>query len=87
MELQKMNTENQRLKDMLGQVTTSYSALQMHFAALMQQHQQQNHGKESNKEQQVINFLSKQLTVPSILDMMAMMMMILVYHFNLVQVG
>jgi len=73
-----MNTENQRLKDMLGQVTTSYSALQMHFAALMQQHQQQNHGKESNKEQQVINFVSKQLTVPSILDMMAMMMMILV---------
>ena len=54
-----MNTENQRLKDMLGQVTTSYSALQMHFAALMQQHQQQNHGKESNKEQEVINFLSK----------------------------
>jgi hypothetical protein len=78
MELQKMNTENQRLKDMLGQVTTSYSALQMHFAALMQQHQQQNHGKESNTEQQVINFVSKQLTVPSILDMMAMMMMILV---------
>jgi len=73
-----MNTENQRLKDMLGQVTTSYSALQMHFAALMQQHQQQNHGKESNTEQQVINFVSKQLTVPSILDMMAMMMMILV---------
>ncbi|KAJ6885381.1 WRKY transcription factor 31 isoform X1 [Populus alba x Populus x berolinensis] len=54
MELQKMNTENQRLKDMLGQVTTSYSALQMHFAALMQQHQQQNHGKESNKEQEIV---------------------------------
>ncbi|KAJ6292363.1 hypothetical protein OIU78_024520 [Salix suchowensis] len=51
-ELQKMNTENRRLKDMLGQVTSNYSALQMHFVALMQQHQQQNHGKESNTEQE-----------------------------------
>ncbi|KAB5533748.1 hypothetical protein DKX38_016834 [Salix brachista] len=51
-ELQKMNTENRRLKDMLGQVTNNYSALQMHFVALMQQHQQQNHGKESNTEQE-----------------------------------
>ncbi|CAK7351435.1 unnamed protein product [Dovyalis caffra] len=52
LELQKMNTENQRLKDMLSQVTTNYSALQMHFVALMQQQQQQNHGVESNKDQQ-----------------------------------
>lgn len=53
-ELQKMNSENQRLKDMLSQVTNNYSALQMHFVALMQQ---RNHGVESNKEQEVINFL------------------------------
>lgn len=54
-----MNTENRRLKDMLGQVTNNYSALQMHFVALMQQHQQQNHGKESNTEQEVTDYLSK----------------------------
>lgn len=55
-ELQKMNAENQRLKDMLSQVTNNYSALQMHFVALIQQ-QQQNHGVESDKKQEVINFL------------------------------
>ncbi|CAL2251251.1 unnamed protein product [Prunus armeniaca] len=42
-ELQRMNSENLRLKEMLGQVTNNYSALQMHVAAVMQQQQQQNH--------------------------------------------
>ncbi|CAN6552724.1 unnamed protein product [Malus baccata var. baccata] len=40
-ELQRMNAENQRLKEMLGQVTNNYSALQMHLAAVVQQ--QHNH--------------------------------------------
>ncbi|XP_009358665.2 probable WRKY transcription factor 31 [Pyrus x bretschneideri] len=39
-EVQRMNAENQRLKEMLGQVTNNYSALQMHLAAVVQQ---QNH--------------------------------------------
>jgi cell shape-determining protein MreC len=54
-ELQKMNAENQRLKDMLSQVTNNYSALQMHFVALIQQ--QRNHGVESDNKQEVITFL------------------------------
>lgn len=36
-----MNSENQRLKGMLTQVSNSYSALQMHLVTLMQQQQQQ----------------------------------------------
>lgn len=39
-EVQRMNAENQRLKEMLGQVTNNYSVLQMHLAAVVQQ---QNH--------------------------------------------
>ncbi|XP_062013542.1 probable WRKY transcription factor 31 [Rosa rugosa] len=39
-ELQRMNAENQRLKEMLGQVTNNYNALQMHLVAVMQQQQQ-----------------------------------------------
>ncbi|KAB5560382.1 hypothetical protein DKX38_005339 [Salix brachista] len=56
-ELQKMNSENQRLKDMLSQVTNNYSALQMHFVALMQQ---RNHGVESNKEQETVTAKSSE---------------------------
>ncbi|XP_062088305.1 probable WRKY transcription factor 31 isoform X1 [Humulus lupulus] len=40
-ELQSMNAENQKLKEMLTQVSSNYSALQMHVVALMQQQQQQ----------------------------------------------
>ncbi|XP_049384524.1 probable WRKY transcription factor 31 isoform X2 [Solanum stenotomum] len=40
-ELERMNSENQRLKGMLTQVNSSYSALQMHLVTLMQQQQQQ----------------------------------------------
>lgn len=36
-ELERMNSENQRLKGMLTQVSNSYSALQMHLVTLMQQ--------------------------------------------------
>ncbi|RCV23373.1 hypothetical protein SETIT_5G001000v2 [Setaria italica] len=40
-ELGRMNEENQRLRGMLAQVTTSYQALQMHLLTLMQQAQHQ----------------------------------------------
>lgn len=45
-----MNTENQRLKGMLSQVSNNYSALQMHLVTLMQ-HQQQNSRTETTQEQ------------------------------------
>lgn len=35
-----MNAENQRLKEMLGQVTNNYTALQTHLVAVMHQQQQ-----------------------------------------------
>nr|QWQ79529.1 WRKY transcription factor protein 11 [Zanthoxylum armatum] len=52
-ELQHMNTENQRLRDMLSQVTKNYNALHMHLVALMQQ-KQQNHIIESTPEREVV---------------------------------
>nr|ACV92030.1 WRKY transcription factor 28 [(Populus tomentosa x Populus bolleana) x Populus tomentosa] len=58
-ELQKMNAENQRLKDMLSQVTNNYSALQMHFVALIQQ-QQRNPGVESDKKQETVDAKSSE---------------------------
>ncbi|XP_073296921.1 WRKY transcription factor 6-like isoform X2 [Primulina huaijiensis] len=36
-ELERMNSENRRLKDMLNQVTNNYNGLQMHMINLMQQ--------------------------------------------------
>ncbi|KAH1055649.1 hypothetical protein J1N35_033714 [Gossypium stocksii] len=38
-ELKRMNAENQKLKDMVNDVSNNYSALQMHLVTLMQQHQ------------------------------------------------
>ncbi|RDX92881.1 WRKY transcription factor 6 [Mucuna pruriens] len=38
-ELQRMNAENKKLKEMLSHVTGNYTALQMHFMTLMQQNQ------------------------------------------------
>ncbi|KAJ7946318.1 WRKY transcription factor [Quillaja saponaria] len=38
-ELQRMNGENQKLKEMLSEVSNNYTALQMHIVALMQQQQ------------------------------------------------
>nr|AFS64077.1 WRKY transcription factor 12 [Tamarix hispida] len=37
-EVERFKTENQRLKDMLSQLTTNYSTLQVHLATVMQQH-------------------------------------------------
>ncbi|KAF5729079.1 WRKY family transcription factor [Tripterygium wilfordii] len=41
-ELHRMNLENQRLREMLGQVSTNYRALEMHLAALMQPKQHES---------------------------------------------
>ncbi|XP_074272001.1 putative WRKY transcription factor 31 [Silene latifolia] len=41
-ELQRMNTENQKLKSMLTQVGQNYNALQLHLVSLLQQQQQQH---------------------------------------------
>ena len=46
-----MNIENQRLKDMLGQVSNNYSVLHNHLVTLMQQ--QQTHGADSAQENEV----------------------------------
>ncbi|XP_028755228.1 probable WRKY transcription factor 31 [Neltuma alba] len=40
-ELQRMNAENVKLRDMLSHVSSNYAALQMHLVTLMQQQQQQ----------------------------------------------
>ncbi|KAF7811195.1 putative WRKY transcription factor 31 [Senna tora] len=39
-EVERMNAENQSLKEMLGHVSSKYNGLQMHLAALIQQRQQ-----------------------------------------------
>lgn len=58
-ELQRMNSENQRLRDMLSQVSTNYNSLQMHFMALMQQ-QQQNHASEANHDLEIVEAKSEE---------------------------
>lgn len=57
-ELERMNTENQRLKGMLSQVSNNYSALQMHLVTLMQ-HQQQISRTETTQEQAPISVEGK----------------------------
>jgi predicted nuclease with TOPRIM domain len=47
-ELQRMNSENKKLKEMLNHVTGNYTALQMQLVALMQK----NH----HTENEVINY-------------------------------
>lgn len=46
-ELQRMNSENQKLRGMLTQVNNNYNALNMQLEALM--HQQQNSSEEKRK--------------------------------------
>ncbi|KAI4298722.1 hypothetical protein L6164_032246 [Bauhinia variegata] len=56
-ELQRMNAENQRLKEMLSHVSSNYTALQIHLTTLMQQ--QQSHRAE-NKEHEVVDGKSEE---------------------------
>ncbi|MCE0481555.1 Transcription factor [Datura stramonium] len=44
-----MNGENRRLRDMLNQVTSNYSTLQMHMMTMMQQQQQQQQNQENGQ--------------------------------------
>ncbi|KAL6990753.1 hypothetical protein U1Q18_008874 [Sarracenia purpurea var. burkii] len=53
-ELERMNTENQRLKGMLSQVSNNYSALQIHMMTLIQQQKQQSSKSESTPEHEII---------------------------------
>ncbi|XP_052179282.1 probable WRKY transcription factor 31 [Diospyros lotus] len=48
-ELERIKSENQRLRDMLNQVTANYNALQMHLVNLMQQQQQRNDQKSDDQ--------------------------------------
>ncbi|XP_061336936.1 probable WRKY transcription factor 31 [Gastrolobium bilobum] len=52
-ELQRMNAENKKLKEMLNHVSGNYTALQMHLVSLMQQQQQQNQRTESTENEVV----------------------------------
>lgn len=53
-ELERMNGENRRLSDMLNQVTSNYSTLQMHMMTMMQQQQQnQENGQHDGKGEEV----------------------------------
>ncbi|XP_023003329.1 probable WRKY transcription factor 31 [Cucurbita maxima] len=51
-ELQRMNAENHKLRDMLSHVRNNYTTLQMHISTFMQQQQQQNQALESGHERQ-----------------------------------
>ncbi|CAL0301144.1 unnamed protein product [Lupinus luteus] len=53
MELQRMNSENQKLKEMLSHVSGNYTALQMHLVALMQQQQLEKPRSESTENEVV----------------------------------
>lgn len=55
-ELERMNGENKRLKEMLNQVTANYSALQMHAVSLMQNQNSESEGvEEIKKNKNIIN--------------------------------
>ncbi|CAN4103520.1 unnamed protein product [Withania somnifera] len=56
-ELERMNGENRRLTDMLNQVTSNYSTLQMHVMTMMQQQEEngQRDGKSDEVKQQQHN--------------------------------
>ncbi|XP_030518505.1 probable WRKY transcription factor 31 isoform X2 [Rhodamnia argentea] len=51
-QLQRMNAENHRLREMLGQVSSNYSSLQLHLSSLLQQQQQQNNGAELTQDRE-----------------------------------
>lgn len=49
-ELERIKMENLRLRDMLNQVTSNYSALQMHIVTLMQDQKADNNNNNSNEQ-------------------------------------
>ncbi|KAK2970764.1 hypothetical protein RJ640_015913 [Escallonia rubra] len=50
-EMERMNAENQRLRDLLNQVTSNYNTLQMQLVTLMKQQQQKDQKGNSNNEE------------------------------------
>ena len=71
--LERMNSENQRLRDMGDEVTTNYNNLQMHLVTFIQQQQQKvdNNeveadvvGENNNKGEQFVRQNSRRNTVP-----------------------
>ena len=61
-ELDRMNTENQRLRAMLNLANNNYHALQMHISSLMQQ-QKQTQKTRTGEENEVvfINLINKKI--------------------------
>ncbi|KAK4398044.1 WRKY transcription factor 6 [Sesamum angolense] len=53
-EMERMNTENQRLREMLNQVTNNYNGLQMHLLTLMQNGGSADEGKSGQGNGQVV---------------------------------
>ncbi|KAL0362375.1 UNVERIFIED_CONTAM: WRKY transcription factor 6 [Sesamum calycinum] len=53
-EMERMNTENQRLREMLNQVTNNYNGLQMHLLTLMQNGGSAEEGKSGQGNGQVV---------------------------------
>ncbi|KAI3680507.1 hypothetical protein L6452_35278 [Arctium lappa] len=62
-ELQKMNIENQRLKEMYLQVSNNYNALQMHLVTLMQQQEQELRNESIHNQDQKVDHQDS-VTVP-----------------------
>lgn len=52
-ELERMNGENRRLRDMLNQVKSNYTTLQMHMMTMMHQQQNQENGQRDGKSEEV----------------------------------
>nr|XP_011463437.1 PREDICTED: probable WRKY transcription factor 31 [Fragaria vesca subsp. vesca] len=61
-ELERMNSENQRLRGMLSQVTTNYNALQVHLLSLMQNQKADNGAEVEEKKVNTGN--GSQVVVP-----------------------
>ncbi|KAK4437371.1 WRKY transcription factor 6 [Sesamum alatum] len=53
-EMERMNTENQRLREMLNQMTNNYNGLQMHLLTLMQNGGNTEEGKSGHGKGQVV---------------------------------
>ncbi|KAI3711143.1 hypothetical protein L2E82_41015 [Cichorium intybus] len=62
-ELERMNIENQRLREMCIQVSNNYNALQMHYVTLMHQQDQEFKNESIQKQDQNVDPLSNQVSV------------------------
>lgn len=62
-ELERMNADNQRLRDALNQVTANYNSLQLHLITLTQ-HQQNHHNHDHKPEENHRNNINGEQTVP-----------------------